>query len=91
MFIWMRIKDHEGARTDAFDLGHVMNAKVTPFVQSARVCEYVAAPGSIDVQLDALTANGTLGVKGVRSSPAEQLYKFHKPYRQVSHVQSLTN
>jgi hypothetical protein len=81
MFIWARVKDHQGARTDAFDLGDVMNAKATSFIQSARVCKYVAATGSIDVQLDALTANRTLGVKGVRSSPAHQLYEFHKPYR----------
>ena len=91
MFVWAWIKDHQGTRTDAFDLGDVMNAKVTPFVQSARVRKYVAASGPIDVQLDALTANRALGVKGVRSSPAEQLYKFHKPYRQVLHVQRLTN
>jgi len=50
----------------------------------------MAAAGFIDVEFDSLTANGTLGMKGVKSLPPHQFYEFHKPYRQVSHAQRPT-
>jgi antitoxin MazE len=59
-------------------------------VETAGVRKHMSAAGFIDVKLDSLTANGKLGVKGVKSPPPHQFYEFHEPYRQVSHVHRLT-
>jgi hypothetical protein len=48
--------------------------------------EDVAAAGFIDVEADHLLADRTLGGDRVKPSPAQQLYEFHNPYRDVPHV-----
>jgi len=81
MFIGPRIEDHAGTRTETFDFGDIVHAKSTALVKSPRVRKHMAPPGSVDVEFDPLTAKRTLGVKGVRSPPTQQLNEFHKPYR----------
>jgi len=48
--------------------------------------EDVAAAGFIDVEADHLLADRTLGGDRVKPPPAQQLYEFHNPYRDVPHV-----
>jgi hypothetical protein len=90
VFVGPRIEDHPGTRTETFDFRDIVHAKSAPFVKAAGMGKDVPTARLINVQFDPLTANGTLCPKGVKSPPAQNLYQFHKPYRQVSHVWRLT-
>jgi hypothetical protein len=81
MFVGARIENHPRARAETFDLRDIVHAKATAFIESAGMCKDVPAARSVDVELDPLTANGTLRANGMRSPPPQQLDEFHKPYR----------
>jgi hypothetical protein len=85
MFVGVRIEDHARAGTETFDLADVMLAKPAPLVQSARVCKDMSPACSIDVEVNRLLADGTLGEKRVNSPPNQQLYQLHNPHMEMSH------
>lgn len=69
MFVRTRVKNHSGVGAQTFDFGDIVHAKSATLIKPARMRNHMAAAGSVDVQLDTLTANGALGVKGVNSPP----------------------
>lgn len=81
MFVGTRVKDHSSVGAETFDFGDIVHANSATLIKPTCVRNHMAAAGSVDVELDALTTNRTLGVERVRSAPAQQLYEFHKPYR----------
>jgi hypothetical protein len=86
MFVRAGIEHGLGAGADAPHLGRVVLAKSAALVQSASMGEDVAAAGFIDVEADHLLADRTLGGDRVKPPPAQQLYEFYDPYRDVPHV-----
>jgi hypothetical protein len=86
MFVRAGIEHGLGARAVTLHLGRIVHAKSTALVQSARMGEDVAAAGFIDVEANHLLADRTLGGDRVKPPPAQQLYEFHNPYRDVPHV-----
>jgi hypothetical protein len=85
MFVGPGIEQHQRAGAEAFDPTNVVLAKAAPFVQSARVSEDMSPARSVDMEVNCLLANRTLGEKRVRSPPKQQLYEFHNPYSEMSH------
>jgi hypothetical protein len=81
MFLGARIKHHQCTGAEAFELADVMPAKPAPLIQAARVCEHMTPARSIDMEVNRLLADWTLGAKRVKSPPTEQLYELHDPYR----------
>ena len=81
MFVGPGIEEHQGAGTEAFEPTDVVFAKAAPLVQAARVSEDMSAARSVDMEVNCLLANRTLGEKRVRSPPNQQLYELHNPYR----------
>jgi hypothetical protein len=88
MFVRARIEHGQGAGADALHLGRVVLAKSTALVQAARMREYVAAAGLVNVEANHLLADRTLGGDRVKSPPAQQLYELHYPYGNVPHGRS---
>jgi hypothetical protein len=88
MFVRARIEHGLGAGAVAPHLGRVVHAKPAALVQTAGMGEDVAAAGFIDVEADHLLADRALGGDRVKPPPAQQLYEFHDPYKDVSHVPS---
>jgi hypothetical protein len=87
MFVWTGIENHPRTRAKTFDFGHIVHAKAAAFVQSAGMGNDVAPARPVDVEFDALVANGALRMKRVKSAPADQFDKLDEPNRYVSHGQ----
>jgi hypothetical protein len=85
MFVGAGIEEHQRAGAETFEPTDVVFAKPAPLVQSARVSDDMSPAGSIDMEVNCLLADRTLGEKRVRSPPKEQLYEFHNPYSEMSH------
>ena len=79
------IEEHQRAGTEAFEPTDVVFAKAAPLVQAARVSEDMSAARSVDMEVNCLLANRTLGEKRVRSPPNQQLYELHNPHIEMSH------
>ena len=86
MFVGPGIEEHQGAGTEAFEPTDVVFAKAAPLVQAARVSEDMSAARSVDMEVNCLLANRTLGEKRVRSPPNQQLYELHNPHVEMSRV-----
>ena len=85
MFVGPGIEEHQRAGAETFDSTDIVFAKAAPFVQAARVSEDMSAARSVDMEVNCLLANRTLGEKRVKSPPNQQLYELHNPYRYMSH------
>jgi hypothetical protein len=81
MFVGAGIEDHQSTRTKTFDPADGMLAKPTTIVEAARMCKDVSPAGSVDVEMDGLLTDRTLGEKRVKSLPNQQLYELRYPYR----------
>jgi hypothetical protein len=86
MFVRPGIEHGLGAGAVAPHLGGVVHAKPAALVQSAGMGKDVTAAGFIDMEPDHLLADRALGGDRVKPPPAQQLYEFHNPYRDVPHV-----
>jgi len=80
MFVGVRIEDHARAGAETFDLTDIVLAKLTPLIESARVCEDMSPACSVDVEVNCLLADRALRGKRVRRPPNQQLYKLQNPY-----------
>jgi hypothetical protein len=88
MLVRARIEHGLGAGADAPHLGRVVHAKPAALVQAAGMGEDVAAAGFVDVKTNHLLADRALGGDRVKPPPAQELYEFHDPYKDVPHVLS---
>jgi hypothetical protein len=61
MFVGTRVKDHSGVGAKTFDFSDIVHAKSAALVKSPCVRNHMAPAGSVDVELDPLAANRTLG------------------------------
>ena len=81
MFVGAGIEQHQRAGAEAFDPTDVVFAKPAALVQPARVSNDVSPACAIDMEVDALPADRTLGEQRVKSPPNQQLYGLDNPYR----------
>ena len=61
MFVGAGIEQHQRAGAETFDPADIVSAKPASLVQPARVSEHMASACSIDMEVDALLADRTLG------------------------------
>src|SRR3974377_1710959 len=85
VFARPRIKDNEPAGAGTSGLSGVMYTEARAVKQSARVREHMPAACFIDVKVNRLLANRTLGSQWMKATSSQKLYEFGHPYHQVPH------
>jgi hypothetical protein len=80
---WIKDNQRAGART--FRLSGVMHTDARALKQLARVREHMPAACFIDVKVNRLLANRTLGSQWMKSTSSQELYEFGHPNQQVPH------
>ena len=85
VFARPRIKDNQRAGAGTSGLSGVMYTEARAVKQAARVREHMPAACFIDVKMNRLLANRTLGSQWMKSTSSQKLYEFGHPYQQVPH------
>jgi hypothetical protein len=80
MLVRVWVEQLSAPRADALHVGGVVRRKASAFVEFARVAVYVLSAGLIDVELDHLLADRTLGHERVDPLSAQELDKLNDPY-----------
>jgi len=80
MFVRAWVEQLSAPRADAFHVGGVVRGKSGAFVKFTRVAVHVLSAGLIDVELDHLLADRTLGHERVAPPSAQELDELNDPY-----------